>query len=114
MEGRLQAFPLLNTVGNHYGLVLQTSREKEEDVFFVDDEESDEEVPGVSYKSVKKVHEVNNHERKEQLHHAYTNAGLMSPETAKMITRVVSDCRVCQKFDYNFCFWNEVSISYSS
>merc|ERR1712080_343181 len=51
-----------------------------------------------SCKAVRKVHEVNRHKQKEQLIAAYRNAGWMSPELTGIITQVVSDCRVCQKF----------------
>ena len=30
--------------------------------------------------------------------HAYSNAGLMSPGIVNTITRVVNDCKICQKF----------------
>ena len=51
-----------------------------------------------SYKAVRKVHEVNHHKRKEQLLSAYRNAGWMSPDLVETITRVINDCKVCQKF----------------
>merc|ERR1711895_47620 len=51
-----------------------------------------------SFKSVKKVHEVNRHNGKEQLLQAYRNVGWMSPEMVNTIERVVNDCKVCQKF----------------
>ena len=51
-----------------------------------------------SFKSVREVHKVNCHKRKEQLMAAYRNACWMSPKLAKIIDHVVNDCRVCQKF----------------
>ena len=53
-------------------------------------------------KKLKKVHEVNIHKVKEQLIHAYTNAGLKSPGVVKTITHVVNDCKICQKFLKSF------------
>jgi len=51
-----------------------------------------------SFKSVRKVYKVNHHKRKEQLMAGYTNSGWMSPELANIINCVVTDCKVCQKF----------------
>merc|ERR1712208_56184 len=51
-----------------------------------------------SFKSVKKVHEVNGHKGKEQLIQTYRTAGWISLEMTSLIERVVNDCRVCPRF----------------
>ena len=63
-------------------------------ILFVQDEDGDL----CSFKSVRKVHEVNRHKGKEQLSVAYRNTGWMSSELACIVERVVNDCKVCQKF----------------
>ena len=63
-------------------------------IHFVQNEQGDL----CSFKSVRKVHEVNGHKGKEQFMAAYRNAGGMSPELASIVERVVNDCKVCQKF----------------
>ena len=63
------------------------------DLLFMDDKKGDL----CSYKAIRKVHEVNNIKRKEQLVSAYHNAGWMSPRLMDVITRVVNDFKVCQK-----------------
>ena len=39
----------------------------------------------VTFKTVRKVHEVNNHESGDQMVAVHRNAGLMGPELVKMI-----------------------------
>ena len=55
--------------------------EDDSGILFVEDEEGDL----CSFRSVRKVHEVNRYKRKEQLMAAYRNAGWMSPELANII-----------------------------
>ena len=91
-----------DTAGGHYGIVLETRKEKgaspfeNEDlgILFMEDKKGEL----CSFKAVKKVHEINRHKGKEQLLHAYRNAGWMSPEMSNTIERVVNDCKVFQKF----------------
>ena len=91
-----------DTAGGHYGIVLETRKEKgdspfeDEDlgILFMEDKKGEL----CSFKAVKKVHEINRHKGKEQLLQAYRNAGWMSPEMSNTIERVVNDCKVCQKF----------------
>ena len=67
-----------DTTGGHYGIVLETRKEKgdsplEEDglgILFMEDKKGEL----CSFKAVKKVHEVNMHKGKEQLMQAYRNA----------------------------------------
>ena len=51
-----------------------------------------------SFKVIRKVHEVNHHKGKEQLIFAYRNARWISPDLVNMISCVINDCHVCQKF----------------
>ena len=51
-------------------------------VLFLEDKE--EEL--CSFKAVRKVHEVNRHEQKDQFIAAYRNVGWMSPELCNVIT----------------------------
>ena len=69
-----------DTTGGHYGIVLETRKNKEGDLpleeddlgmLFMEDKKGDL----CSFKAVKKVHEVNRHKGKEQLLQAYRNAG---------------------------------------
>ena len=67
--------------------------EDDSGILFFQDENGDL----CSFKSVRKVHEVNHHKGKEQLMAAYRNAGWMSPELTSIVDRLVNDCKVCQK-----------------
>ena len=94
---------MVNTTGYHYGIVLETRKRANSSLFFIEDDSGilfieDEEGDLCSFKSMKKVHEVNHHKRKEQLMAAYRNADWMSPELANFIDHVVNDCKGCQKF----------------
>ena len=51
----------------------------------------------VTFKEIKKVHEVNRDKGKEQLLSAYRKAGWMSPELSSIIDQVVNNCKICQK-----------------
>ena len=51
-----------------------------------------------SLKPVRQVHKVNRHKQKDQLLACYRNAGWLSPELRDTITRVIQDCKICQKF----------------
>ena len=98
-DGSHKEFRMIDTLGNHYGIVLETrdklrvpsssnqDKDDESGVLFLDNEE--EEL--CSFKSVKKVHEINRHKKKEQLIAAYRNAGWMSPGLVGTITQVVND-----------------------
>ena len=86
------------TSGGHYGIILETRKEKtgtpldENDlgILFMEDKKGEL----CSFKAVKKVHEVNRHKGKDQLIQAYRNAGWISPEMMTIIERVVNDCKV--------------------
>ena len=89
-----------DTAGGHYGIVLETWKEKgdspfeDEDlgILFMEDKKGEL----CSFKAVKKVHEMNRHEDKEQLLQAYRNVGWMSPEMMNTIERVDNYSKVCQ------------------
>ena len=51
-----------------------------------------------SFKAVRQVHEVNRHKQKDQLLACYRKAGWLLPELLDTITRVIQDCKICQKF----------------
>ena len=61
--------------------------EEDSGILFVQDDKEDL----YSFKSIRKVQEVNRHKGKDQLIGAYMNAGWMSPELANTIERVVKD-----------------------
>ena len=106
-HGFHKEFRVIDTQGNHYGIVLETrgqncvlsalgKEENEEDnVLFLDDEKENL----CSMKAVRKVHEINHHKKKDQLVAAYRNAGWLSPELVSTIDTVVKNCKVCQKFE---------------
>ena len=96
IDGARSDFKMIDIAGNHYGIVLETKNGDESNILLVD--KGGEEEKLISYKEIKKVHEVNNHKKKEQMINAYSNAGLMSPKTVNTINRVVNDCKICQKF----------------
>ena len=94
---------MVDTTGGHYGIVLETRKKKNSNLFLVEEDSGilfmeDKEGDLCSFRAVRKVHEVNRHKGKEQLMAAYRNAGWMSPELANIIDCVVNDCKVCQKF----------------
>ena len=82
------------TTGKHYGIILEMKGRNSVDLLFLEDQE--EEL--TSFKAIRKVHKVNKHKQKEQLVGAYWNAGCISPDVVNIITHVVNNCRVCQKF----------------
>ena len=91
---------MVDITGGHYGIVLDTRKKVNSSPFFVEDDSGilfveDEEGDLCSFKSVRKVHEVNCHKGKEQLMAVYRNAGWMSPELTNVIDRVVNDCKGC-------------------
>ena len=91
------------TAGGHYGIVLETRKKKNTNLFLVEEDSGilfmeDKEGDLCLFKAVRKVHEVNRHKGKEQLLSAYRNAGWMSPGLANIIDSIVNDCKVCQKF----------------
>ena len=75
---------------------ISTRKEEIESILLIDEDKNEEVL--VSFKEIKKVHEVNNYKGKELLIHAYTNAGLLGPGVVKTITHFVNDCKICQKF----------------
>ena len=84
-------------------MILETKKRPSSNILFVEDDTGilfveDENKDLCSFKSVRKVHEVNRHKGKDQLMAAYCQAGWMSPEMANIINRVINDCKVCQKF----------------
>ena len=94
---------MIDMAGGHYGIILETRKKSTSSLFLVEDDSGtlfveDEEGDLCSFRSVRKVHEVNHHKGKEQLMPAYRNAGWMSPELSNIIDRVVNDCKVCQQF----------------
>ena len=95
VDGAKKEFRVIDTIGNHFGIVLETNRGQNSSVFFMEDQED----LLTTFDAVKKVHEVNNHKKKEQLLAAYCNAGWMSTDLVDTVNRVVNDCRVCQKFE---------------
>ena len=91
------------TAGGHYGIVLETRKKKNTNMFLIEEDSGILFMEGMegdlcSFKAVRKVHEINRHKGKEQLLTAYRNAGWMSPGLANIFDRVVNDCKVCQKF----------------
>ena len=91
------------TTGGHYGIVLETRKKKNTNLFLVEEDSGilfmeDKEGDLCSFRAVRKVHEVNRHKGKEQLLAAYRNAGWMSPGLVNIIDCVVNNCNVCQKF----------------
>lgn len=92
--GRQRDFMMLVTTGKHYGIILEMKGRKSMDVLFLEDQEQEL----TSFKAIRKVHEVNNHKKREQLIGAYRNAGWISPDVVNTINRVVNDCQVCQSF----------------
>ena len=102
-DNRKKLFRMIDTAGGHYIIILETRKKSTSGFFLVEDDSGtlfvkDEEGDLSSFRSVRKVHEVNHHKGKEQLMAAYRNAGWMSPELSNIIDRVVNDCKVCQKF----------------
>ena len=91
------------TTGGHYGIVLETRKKKNSNLFLVEEDSGilfmeDKEGDLCSFRAVRKVHEVNRHKGKDQLLATYRNAGWMSPGLANIIDHVVNDCNICQKF----------------
>ena len=74
---------MVDTTGGHYGIVLETRKRVNLSLFFTEDDSGilfveEEEGDLCSFRSVRKVHEVNRHKGKEQLIHTYTNPSLIS------------------------------------
>ena len=91
---------IIDTTRGHYGIILEIRKRQSTNMFLVEDDSGilfvqDETEDLYSLISVSKVHEVNRHKSKEQLMAAYRNDG---PELVEVISRVVKDCEVCQKF----------------
>jgi len=93
IEGKRKDFRIVETGGNHVAIEIEKRDLKEEEIFFAKEEEDLN-----TFKAIRKVHEVAYHKSAEQLVKQYRNAGLIRPETAKLIKQVVKDCKICQKF----------------
>ena len=104
-DGTRIQLEMVDTQGGHYGIVLEI--QKRNNVHYIEDAFGDE--MGIlfledkagklcSFKAVRQVHEVNRHKQKDQLLACYKNAGWLSPELRDTITRVIQDCKICQKF----------------
>ena len=104
-DGTMIQLEMVDTQGGHYGIVLET--QKRNGVHYIEDAFGDE--MGIifledkagelcSFKAVRQVHKVNRHKQKDQLLACYRNAGWLSPELCDTITRVIQDCKICQKF----------------
>ena len=89
---------MIDTAGSHYGIILKTKKKKKSsDMMFMEDDSAilfleDAKNDLCSFKSIRKVHEVNHHKGKDQLIAAYRNAGWMSPDLVNMINSVFNDC----------------------
>ena len=93
---------MIDTRGGHYGISLDTRKKPSTSLFLVEDDSGilfvqDEKGDLCSFKSVRKVHEVNRHKGNQQLMAAYRNAGWMSPQLTSLVDRLVDICKVCQK-----------------
>ena len=77
---------MVETAGGHYSIVLETKGKDSLEVLYLEEEKS------VSHKAVKKVNEINNHNRKEQIIATYRNAGWLNPDLVNTINRVDNDC----------------------
>merc|ERR1711889_44475 len=86
-------FRLIETTENHVAIEIEKKNIKEEEIFFAKEGERLD-----TFKAVRKVHEVTNHKSAEQLILSYRIAGMIGPETVKLIRQVVKDCKICQKF----------------
>ena len=49
------------------------------------------------FKSVKRIHKILNHKKKEQLYYTYRNTGKGMENIKKVIDDVVDKCKICQK-----------------
>ena len=70
---------MIDTTGGHYGIILETRKKQSASMFLVEDDSGilfvqDQNGDLCSFKSVRKVHEVNYQKGKEQLMAAYRNA----------------------------------------
>ena len=88
-ESDKKQIKMIDTTGGHYRIILETRKKQSTSMFLVKDDlgvlfVQNEQGDLCSFKSVRKVHEVNCHKGKEQLMAAYRNAGWMSPELAKL------------------------------
>ena len=79
---------MVETANGFYSIVLATKGKDSLDVLYLKDEQK----KSASYKAVKKVHEINNHNRKEQIIATYRNAGWLNSDLVNTINRVDNDC----------------------
>ena len=70
-DGSRKEFRMIDTLGGHYGIVLETWKKQDSSILFLEDAEGDL----CSYKAVRKVHEVNQQNKKEQMITAFRNNG---------------------------------------
>ena len=83
VDGSMMKIKMVDTSGGHYGIILETKVKPNSILLFV--ENAPEDVPVslledergnlCSFKTVRKVHDINHHKNKEQLIAAYNNAG---------------------------------------
>merc|ERR1712240_204119 len=93
IDGERKDFKLIERAGNHVAIEIERRNLNEEEIFFAKEGERLD-----TFKAIRKVHEVTNHKSAEQLILSYRNAGMIGPETVKLIRQVVKDCKICQKF----------------
>ena len=86
---------MVETSGNHNLLVLETRKEEVNSILLIDENKNEEAL--VTFKEIRKVHEVNNHKGKEQLIHAYMNVELINLEVVRKIRNIINNCKICQK-----------------
>ena len=70
---------MIDTTGGHYGIILETRKRQDTNMFLVEDDlgilfVQDEKGDLCSFRLVRNVHEVNIHKGKEQLLAAYRKA----------------------------------------
>ena len=79
-DDRRKLIRMIDTAGGHYGIILETRKKSTSSLFLVEDDSGtlfveDEGGDLCSFKSVRKVHEVNHHKGNKQLMAASRNAG---------------------------------------
>ena len=93
-------FDLEQTPSGHDALKLELIKEDsiETTVAYINEEVHIEDGNISEYKKVKRIHEVTNHKREENMIYAYRNAGALTDDVHKMIKKVIENCKVCKKF----------------
>ena len=54
---------MIDTIGGHYAIIRETKKKQDSSILFMEDTEGDLSL----FKAIRKVHEVNHHNKKEQL-----------------------------------------------